>query len=322
MKFFIKILAIICLTFLFSCVSDSPSPDVNQIKDDFSYLVVNSLGKLNKIGNNTGLISTYSEFNGVNSASFLNLNTVTSNSNKIFLAEYLPPVNKLFVFDKSSNQTTSKTLVFPNTILGDELVLISLQWNEPSNQLFGIITNPDIKELCYFVTINPTTFEVKYPGISFNQKGPLSTFINGTKFYSSCYNGNTIEVNLANNTSKSVFFNSSSSPISFTRAATTSNNILYGMKGIIGNINGVSLIKFDLSNSTSTDILPNEIYGLINVAGKGFIDNDNNQFVNIVNQNNKFGVLKYNISSNSTEFVSVNNVGLDNNMVIIEKVSS
>jgi hypothetical protein len=311
--------------FFLSCASDSPSADVNQVKDDFSYLVVNSLGKINKIGNNTGVISTYSEFNGVNSSSFLNLNTVTSNSNKIFSIEHIPPTGKLYVFDKNTKITTSITLVYPNTVTGFEPTINSLQWNESSNQLFGIIiSNPyaNGSVLCYFVTINPTTFEVNYSGISFNQKGSLSTFINGTKFYSSCYNDNTIEVNLANNTSKSLFFNSSSSPLSFTRAATTSNNILYGMKGIIGNINGVSLIKFDLSNNTSTDILPNEIYGLVNVTGKGFIDTANNQFVNIVNQNNKFGVLKYNISSNSTEFVSVNNIGLDNNMVIIEKTSN
>jgi hypothetical protein len=322
MKFSIKIITLFCLVFLFSCAGDSSSNDVNQVKDDFNYLVVNSSGKINKIGNKTGVISTYSEFNGVNSSSILNLNSVTSNSNKIFLAEYLPPANKLFVFDKTNNQTTSKVLVFPDTIIGGGLILISLQWNEQSNQLFGIIINTYAKDLCYFVTINPTTFDVNYSGISFYQKGSLSTFINGNKFYSSCYNDNTIEVNITDNNSKPVFFNSSSSAVSFTRAATTSNNILYGMKGIVGNINGVNLVKFDLSDNTFTDILPNEIYGLINVSGKGFIDTVNNQFVNIVNKNNKFGVLKYNISSNSTEFVSVNNTGMDNNMVIIDKISN
>lgn len=325
MKFLLKILPIICVVFFFSCSGDSPS-EVKQVKDDFSYLVVNSTGKINKIGNNTGAISTYSAFNGVNPSSFLNLNTVSSNANKIFLVEHLPPTDKLFVFDKTTHLTTSNVLVYPNSITGVEPTLISLQWNESSNQLFGIIdSNPYSygSALCYFVTINPTTFEVNYSGISFNQNGSFSTFINGNKFYSSCYNNdNVIEINPENNTSKQLLFNGSSSPVSFTRAAISTNNILYGMKSSLGYINGVCLVKFDLQNNTYTDILPNEVYGLVNLSGKGFIDTSNNQYVNIVNQNNKFGVLKYNISSNSTEFVNMNNAGIDNNMVILEKASN
>ncbi|TRX03142.1 hypothetical protein [Flavobacterium gawalongense] len=321
MKLLFKLLALNCAIFFISCSGESSSEsEVKQVKDDFSYLVVNSTGKINKIGNKTGAISTYSAFNGFNTSAFLDLNTVTSNSNKIFLIEYLS-TDKLFVFDKNTNLTTSNNLVYPSALTGLDPALISLQWNDSNNLLFGILKSnkDDSKSICYFVTINPTTFEVIYTGISFNQKSSFSTFINGNKFYSSCYNDNTIEINLENNTSKPLFFNSSNTPISFTRSAISTNNILYGMKGLVGNINGVSLFKFDLLNNTYTDILPNEVYGLNSVFGKGFIDNSKNQYVIISNLNNKSGILKYNISSNSTEFVDINE---DSNMVIIEKISN
>jgi hypothetical protein len=319
MKILFRVLALNCAIFFISCSGEpSSESEVKQVKDDFSYLSVNSTGKINKIGNNTGIISTYSEFNGFNTSAFLNLNTVTSNSNKIFLIESLTS-DKLYVFDKSTNLTTTKTLIYPSAIATSGSVLLSLQWNDSNNLLYGILKSnkDDAKSMSYFVTINPTTFEVIYTGVSFNQKSSFSTFINGNKFYSSSYNDNTIEINLENNTSKPLFFNSASIITSFTRSAIATNNIVYGMKALKENINGVSLFKFDLLTNTYTDILPNEVYGLNSISGKGFIDNTKNQYVVISNLNNKSGILKYNITSNSTEFVTINE---SSNMVIIEKL--
>jgi hypothetical protein len=73
-------------------------------------------------------------------------------------------------------------------------------------------------------------------------------------------------------------------------------------------------------HNTSTAILPNEVYGVINAAGKGFIDIINNQYIII--KENQTGLLKYNISSNSTEFVAVSKSGRDNNLVIIDKTTN
>lgn len=309
--------------FFVSCSGETATEvDLNQVKDDFNYVTVNSSGKINKIGNNTGAISAYGEFSGVNSSSFLNLNTISSNTDKMFLVQHLPPTDKLFVFDKSTSLTISKELVYPTSITGSEPTLVSLQWNESANLLFGIIAaNPylDGDDLCYFVTINPVNFEIVYSGISFNQKGSFSTFINDNKFYSSSINDQTVEINPANNTSTPLLFNSTNSSVLFTKAGMSSNNVLFGVKAATGNITGVSLVKFDLSSNTSTAILPNEVYGVINAAGKGFIDKISNQYINYVIKSNQTGILKYNISSNSTEFVAVNKSGIDNNMVIIEK---
>jgi hypothetical protein len=326
MKLLLRLLALNCAIFLVSCSGETATEvDLNQVKDDFNYVTVNSSGKINKIGNNTGAISAYGEFSGVNPSSFLNLNTISSNTDKMFLVEHLPPTDKLFVFDKNTSLSISKELVYPTSITGSEPTLVSLQWNDSTNLLFGIIAaNPylDGDDLCYFVTINPVNFEIVYSGISFNQKGSFSTFINDNKFYSSSINDQTVEINPVNNTSTPLLFNSTNSSVSFTKAGMSSNNVLFGIKAATGNVIGVSLVKFDLSSNTSTAILPNEVYGVINAAGKGFIDIINNQYINYVIKENQTGLLKYNISSNSTEFVAVSKSGRDNNLVIIDKTTN
>jgi hypothetical protein len=323
MKLLLRLLALNCAIFFVSCSGETATElELNQVNDDFSYVTVNSSGKINKIGNNTGTVSVSGEFSGVNPSSFLNLNTISSNADKIFLVEHLPPTDKLFVFDKNTSSTVSKELVYSNSITGTEPTLVSLQWNESANLLFGIIAaNPYLggDDLCYFVTINPVTFEVIYSGISFNQKGSFSTFINEKKFYSSSINDHTIAINPENNTYRPLLFNSTNSSVLFTKAGMSSNNILFGVKAATGNVIGVSLVKFDLLSNTSTAILPNEVYGIINAGGKGFIDKTNNQYINYVLREDQTGLLKYNISSNSTEFVAVNKSGRDNNLVIIDK---
>lgn len=80
---------------------------------------------------------------------------------------------------------------------------------------------------------------------------------------------------------------------------------------------GVTLIKIDLFNNTYTDLLSAEAYGLDTFSGQGFIDSSNNQYVTIANLNNKAGILKYNISSDSSEFVSIIDAS---NMIILEKL--
>lgn len=75
----------------------------STIVANFSYLTINSIGEVNKIGNNTGGNTSYSKFNGFNSNAFLNLNTVTSNADDFFLIERLSR-DKLFILDKKQKQ--------------------------------------------------------------------------------------------------------------------------------------------------------------------------------------------------------------------------
>jgi hypothetical protein len=90
MKSKIKLMALSCAIFFVSCCSESESTvEPITIVDDYSYLTIKSVGEVNKIGNNSGISTSYSKFNGFTISAFLNLNTVTSNSDNLFLIERL-----------------------------------------------------------------------------------------------------------------------------------------------------------------------------------------------------------------------------------------
>lgn len=166
-------LTIVAICLFFSCSNDSSNPtDTETITDDFSYTTVNDNGEINAIGNNSGKITLSSKFNGL-TATPINLNTICSNTNSIFLIEHKSPLDKLYVFDKNSKTTTSKTLSYPDEITGFEPLMFVLEWNKSKSMLYGIIaSNPysETNNVNYFVTINPSTYEVQYSGISFLQK--------------------------------------------------------------------------------------------------------------------------------------------------------
>lgn len=323
MKFFFKILALYSAIFFFSCASDSPSPEVNQVKDDFSYLAVNAAGKIEKIGNNSGKISLFAQIEGLNQNNFIGSNTIACNSEKIFVINHIPPADKLYVFDKNTKTTTSKVLVYPKEIIGEEPSMTSLVWDESKKILYAIIVNnPNIassNHLCYFVKINPTTLEISYAGLNFNQKASYSTFLNGNKLYSSYYNDNTIEIDVDNNTSKTVLFNNSN--IFFTRAVSYSGNAAYCLRYKSGG--GIALTKINSTDNSYEDLLPNESFGIINQTGKGFIDKSTNEYVCYMIKNAEYCLLKYNIATKTyTTFKLTSNSSIDNNLLIIDKVDN
>lgn len=94
-------MALGCAIF-FSCSSE-PASTVKPITidDDGSYLTMNSVGEVNKTGDNSGIITSYSKSKGFNISAFLNLNTVTSNSDNFVLIQRLSQ-DKLFLLDKKN----------------------------------------------------------------------------------------------------------------------------------------------------------------------------------------------------------------------------
>ncbi|WP_016990403.1 hypothetical protein [Flavobacterium sp. ACAM 123] len=141
----------------------------STIVANFSYLTINSIGEVNKIGNNTGAITSYSKFNGFNSNAFLNLNTVTSNADDFFLIERLSR-DKLFILDKKTKTTRTKSLVYPSELNVSDPALLLLEWNQSKKLLERILKSNknDSKSICYLLSISPVTFDVLYTGISFN----------------------------------------------------------------------------------------------------------------------------------------------------------
>ncbi|MGM8363464.1 hypothetical protein ACSV4D_16240 [Flavobacterium sp. ARAG 55.4] len=311
-------LAIVTICLFFSCSNDSSdAPDTETITDDFSYTTVNDNGEINSIGNNSGKITLLAKFNSL-TATPVNLNTICSNANSIFLIEHKSPQDKLYIFNKNSKTTTSKTLSYPDKITGFEPLMFVLEWNESKSLLYGIIASNPYSEsdnINYFVTINPSTYEVNYSNISFSQKNIYSTFSNGSKIYCTSYTDDVFEINPDENTATAIPFNNSKIPL--IRTVMYSNSIAYGLNA---NTTLPTLVKIDVTNKTYLDILPNEKYGAVNNYGKGFIDKTNNEYINLVSKNNLLGILKYKITNNTTEFIPVttNITNYNINTVIIQ----
>lgn len=324
MKLTYKTLAIsFASLFLFSCSNDSSNPKDESIKDDFNFLAVTSAGKINKIGNNSGQITPYSEFEGLTSNT-INLNTVTSSTDKFFLLEYYSPTNKLFVFDKKTKKTTSKLLVFPSEVTGPYPSVSALTWDESKKMLYGIIipntyVSP-VKTISYFVKINPETFEVSYSGLTFDQTASLSTFLNGSKLYSSYPNEDTYEIDTENNTAKKVLFNNTK--FSFSKAAFFSNNSVYcitNKTGLIGN----TIVKINIANNTYEDLLPTDYVGYTFPNGPGYIDKNKNEYICCVQKGSEvFVLLKFNILTKTYKYFELkSSTSIDSNFIIVDQIN-
>lgn len=304
--------------FLFSCSNDSSTP---QEKDDFSYLAVTSSGEINKIGNNSGKISAYAQFEGAQTTT-INPGTIASNSEKIFLTEHYPPEDKLFIFDKSSKTTISKKLVYPKEIKGDEPTISSLTWDDNQKILYGIVIGfPYLGTFAnnsFLVKIDPTTFEVTYLGLNFDQTVSLSTFRNNKKLYTSSRT-ETFEIDLENYSAKKILINNTS--FTFSHAAVYSPNVIYCLKNNIGST-GISISKINLADNTSEDFLSNEL-GIMLPNGAGFIDKTTNEYVCYMLKDGFFELIKFDISTKTYKHIKLtSDKSVNNNILIVDKINN
>lgn len=306
--------------FLISCSNDSSDPKEEAVKDDFSYLSVNNFGKIEKIGNNSGKITAYAQFENATSSS-INPGTIVSNSEKIFLTEHIPPTDRLFVFDRSTKTTTSKKLVFPSEIKGDEPTVSSLTWDDSKKVLYGIVIGAPylgtFLNNSFLVKINPDTFEVTYLGLNFDHTVSLSTFIHNTKLYSS-NNKETFEVDLEKYTAKKMLVNNSN--FTFSHAAVYAPNIVYCLKNKTGNM-GVTISKFNLADNTFEDFLTNENLGVMLPNGAGFIDKTTNEYVCYMLKDGFFRLIKFNISTKTYKSIQLTaDPSVNNSIHIVDKI--
>lgn len=309
--------------FLLSCSSDSPSTNNELVKDDFNYLSVNFSGKINKIGNNSGKLTPYAQFEGLTSNT-INLSTIVSNSEKIFLIEHYPPNDKLFIFDRNTKTTTSKKLIYPSQIMGEEPTMVSLNWDDSKKILYGIVLGTPylgtFKDNSYFVKIDPNTFEVTYKGLNFDQTASISNFFNGSKIYSSYPTTDTFEIDVENNTAKKVLFKNSK--FTFSKAAVYDNNTVYCLKNIAGTA-GVTITKINLIDYTYEDFLSTEGLGNGMQNGSGFLDKSTNEYVCYMVKDGYFSLVKFNILTKEYKYFKLtSNSSIDDNLVIIDKVNN
>lgn len=314
-------LSIIAACLFISCSNNSSTETETEteiITDDFSYTTVNDNAEIYQIGNKSGKITFSAKFDGL-TATPISLNKICSNDSSIFTIEHKAPIDKLYIFDKNSKTTSSVTLSYPEKIIGFEPMLFVLEWNESKKLLYGIIASDPYNEnnnINYFVTINPTTHEVNYSDISFSQKKIYSSFTIGTKLYCASYTDHLFKINPDANTATAIPLNDTKIPL--IRTTAYSNTIAYGLK-----VNASFLfnpVSINTTNNTYTDLSLNESYKIANYYGKGFIDKTNNQYINLsYNNDNQLGVLKYNILTQTSEFIPLTSTSSFNiNTIIIE----
>ncbi|MNQ84227.1 hypothetical protein D3C85_993480 [compost metagenome] len=185
-----------------------------------------------------------------------------------------------------------------------------------------VVNNPYIgaEHKCYFVKINPNTFEVNYTGLNFNQTASISTFLNGTKLYSSYNSGDTFEIDVENNTAKKVLLNNSS--FTFSKAAFYSNDIAYFLKKKTTTEGGVTISKMNLIDNTSEDLFSNESLGVSPPNGSGFIDKSTNEYVCYMLKDGFFVLVKFSILNKTYKYIKLtSDISIDNNLIIIDKVN-
>ncbi|CAD0008630.1 hypothetical protein [Flavobacterium chungangense] len=322
MKLTYKTLAITFASlFLFSCVNDPSNPK----DDDFSYLTVDQWGQINKIGNNSGKITSYDHFDGIKT-NIINLNTVASNTDKIFLVEHYPaPNDNLFIFDRITRKTTSKKLIYPNEIAGDEPSLISLTWDESKKTLYGIVIRDlynTAKNNSYFVKIDPNTFEVSYLGLNFDQSTSQSSFLNGNKLYSTNWTKNTFEINTDDYTAKKVSLFDNSNSL-FCKAASYNSDIAYCLKS--NSQSGTATItKINLADNSYEDFLENETLRIGGISqGKGFIDKSTSEYLCYLQKDSDYVLLTYNILTKKHKYLKLkSDKSIINALTIIDRVSN
>lgn len=324
MKLTYKTLAIsFASLFLFSC--DPLDSKDESVKDDYSFLTVNEWGEINKIGNNSGKITAYDQFDGIKTNA-INLNTVASNSDKIFLAEHYPAPNEnLFIFDRITRKTTSKKLVYPNEIASDEPALISLTWDNSKKTLFGIVAGnmySNAKNNSYFVKIDPNTSEVFYLGLNFDQIASSSSFLNENKLYTTHGTGDTFEINTDDNTAKKVsLFNNLNTP--FYKAASYNKDIIFCLKS--NSQNGTATItKINLADNSYEDFLENETLRIGGIpSGKGFIDQLTSEYVCYLQKDDDYIMLRYNIITKKYKYSKLkSDKSIINQLTIIDRVNN
>jgi hypothetical protein len=318
MKFLLNAFILFCTVFFFSCASDSSS----TVKDDFSYLSVTPLGRIEKIGNNSGKISFFSQVEGINQG-ISNSNVIICNSEKIFLVSHITANDRLYVFDRNTKKTTSKELIYPKEIVGNDPSISALVWDESKKMLYAIIaSSPYINyanNFCYFIKINPNTLEISYEGLTIQQSASSTTFLNAGKLYSSLSDENAIEIDLDNNTSKTILFNNAK--ISFIKAASFTNSTAYCLINRIDR--SAALAKINLIDNSFEDLMLSESFDLTNKTGNGFINYSNNEYVCYLIKNNSYGILKYSITTKKYTFIKLtSDNNLDEDFLIIDKIDN
>ena len=301
--------------------SDNPN---NNVTDDYNLLVIDNLGKVYEIGNNTGDIEQTGLINKQIDGTFISLSTITSFEEKIYAIEYFynpGPTNNLLIFDKQSGTTEIVPLEIPNNLIGDENTIFALT-NDGSN-LIAVMSETayQVNSTKHLVSIDLETYQIEELGITLNEDKITSIQNFNNRVYISTLTEGFLEINLNTNTVNTLQF---------------SNTIINGGKLAVIDNDRIALIKFDHSNNITNDFKPIELdlinqtftdksnnnsYGFVNPSGTSIYKND--EYLNLFSSSEfevYYGILKSNFETDTIEMVTINSTDFNRNMIIIGTV--
>lgn len=319
-----KHLLLSLLILFISCDSSDESPSTNNntnnnnsnenITDDYKLVAVNSEGGIFEVLNNTGVISQIGQINVPNN--LLILSSIVNLDTKILSIEAnVSNPNVIFEYDKSNNTTTNINLNIPSSVTNS--------MNEPflgpmtfdGNSILAVLNEnlPNNTHPSKLISIDPQTYTVTDLDISFYQVGINSIIFTNNKLYMSTSNNGILEVDLDLKTVTAITTN-----ISTTRLTKINNTTLaFNQLGGTNWINAMKPYEINLTSNIITDKSQNIFYSLGNTTGNGFYTNS--EVLNIVfKQNNDYGLLKLNYTTNEIKFVPLDENIIGVNSIIIE----
>lgn len=319
-----KHLLLSLLILFISCDSSDESSTTNNntnnnnsnenITDDYKLVAVNSEGGIFEVLNNTGVISQIGQINVPNN--LLILSSIVNLDTKILSIDAnVSNPNVIFEYDKSNNTTTNINLNIPSSVTNS--------MNEPflgpmtfdGNSILAVLNEnlPNNTHPSKLISIDPQTYTVTDLDISFYQVGINSIIFTNNKLYMSTSNNGILEVDLDLKTVTAITTN-----ISTTRLTKINNTTLaFNQLGGTNWINAIKPYEINLTSNIITDKSQNIFYSLGNTIGNGFYTNS--EVLNIVfKQNNDYGLLKLNYTTNEIKFVPLDENIIGVNLIIIE----
>ena len=312
-KFLILLLTSVSLL----VISCGPEESTSAIGDDFKLLTVTSEGKIFRIGNNTGNTENIGQI--ANQSNLIMLSTICNVGSTIyaFEASYVPVPNRLIVYNKLNNTTTTNQIILPASLTNTMLdpFITNIEYN--GTELIAIVSEnmPDNSHPNKIIAINLQNYLTTDLNIAFYQRSLASTEIINDKLYVSTKTEGLLEIDLTQHTVTELQANTTR--INATRLVKVSNSKLGLMKfGYPEYVNGVKHFEFDLTNNSLTDKSQGAIFAVGNTSGGTVFYNG--EYLNLVfNTNSSLGILKMNYSNNVTNFVQLNQSVLGSNTTII-----
>ena len=314
---------LIFLIGVFSCNTSDDQPD-NTIIDDYNLLVVDDLGRVYEIGNNTGEIIQTGIITKQIDGTFLNLSTIVSSEDKIYATEYFfnpGPANNLLVFDKESGTTEIVPLEIPNDLIGNENAIAALATY--GSNLLAVLTGDYMfsNNNKYIVSIDLESYEMTNLGVIFNEDGITSLQVVNDSVFITTGNEGFLEVDFTTNSVNNLEF--SNTLINGGKLAVIDNNRLALMQFDHSNniLNDFRPIELNLVNQTYIDKSDNESWGYANPSGTSIYKN--NEYINLFSSAELeiyYGILKCNFETDIIEMVTINATDFNRNMIIVGTV--